>query len=74
MAECGKITPELSFGDDLILKLPYTKGKSSYTLKLVRVCDGEVFALDPATKEQILIGRALWLGDVLVMAMTVHQT
>lgn len=69
----GKIEPELRFGDDLILKYPYHKGKSNYTEKIVRVCDGTVYVLDPATKDQIAVGKALWIGNVLVMAMIVHQ-
>ena len=69
--ECGRIKPELRLGADLILKYPYQKGRATYTSKLVRVVGGMVYILNPSTKEQILVGRALWIGDVLVMAMTV---
>jgi len=72
-AECGKIPPQLRLGEDLILKYPYQKGKATYTTKLVKVVEGMVYILNPVTKEQILVGRALWLGDVLVMAMTVRK-
>ena len=71
--ECGKMKPQLRLGQDLILKYPYQKGKAAYTTKLVRVVEGMVYVLDPSTKEQILVGRALWLGDVLVMAMAVQR-
>lgn len=69
-AECGIIP--LKLGEDLILKFPYQKGKSAYTEKIVRVCDGIVYVLDPATKEQVAVGKALWIGNVLVMAMAVN--
>jgi hypothetical protein len=72
-AECGRIEPQLRLGEDLILKYPYQKGKATYTTKIVRVVEGMVYILDPSTKEQILVGQALWIGNVLVMAMTVHK-
>ena len=70
--ECG-IIPELRLGKDLILKYPYRKGGRTYTEKIVRVCDGIVYMLDPATKDQIPVGQALMVGDVLVIAMTVQK-
>lgn len=65
------IKPELSLGQDLILKYPFTKGTRHHSLKIVRVVDGTVYVLDPNTKEQIAVGKALLMGPVLVMAMTV---
>ena len=69
---CGKIEPKLRLGDNLVLKFPYRKGKTAHTTKIVRVCDGVVYALDPSTKEQVAVGQALWIGSILVMAMAVE--
>ena len=63
--------PKLHIGFDQVLKYPYQKGKATYTTKLVRVVGGMVYILNPSTKEQVLVGKALWVGSVLVMAMTV---
>jgi len=65
------IKPELSLGQDLILRYPFTKGTRHHALKILRVADGTVYVLDPSSKEQVPVGRALWMGSVLVMAMTV---
>lgn len=64
--------PKLRLGDDLVLKFPYRKGKATHTTKIVRVCDGVVYALDPSTKCQVAVGQALWSGNILVMAMAVE--
>jgi len=71
--ECGIIEPELRLGKDLILKYPYHKGGRTYTEKIVRVCDGTVYVLDPATKSQIAVGQALIVGTVLVIAMAIQK-
>lgn len=66
------IEPKLTLGPDRVLKFPYHKGKRLYTEKIVRVRNGTVYVLDPSTKEQIAVGKALWMGNVLVIAMTVR--
>lgn len=65
--------PRLRLGEDLILKYPYQKGKTTYTKKIVKVVEGKVYILDPVTKEQILVGQALWTGNVLVVVLSVHR-
>lgn len=70
---CGKIEAELILGADCVLKYPYQKGKQTYTKKIVRVCDGIVYILDPSTKDQIPVGKALMMGNILVIAMTLQE-
>lgn len=71
--KCGKIRPRLSLGVDRILKYPYTKGSRSYTKKVVRVCDGIVTVLDPGTKDQTVVGLALEIDGILILALPVHR-
>jgi len=71
--ECDIIQPRLSIGFDQILKYPYRKGETTHTKKIVRVCDGTVTVLDPATKTQIVVGLAILVGDILVLALPVHR-
>jgi len=69
---CGKIL-ELYLGPDEVLKYAYRKGKQHYTKSIVRVVDGIVYIQDPSTKNQIECGSALWVGDILVLALSVHR-
>ena len=65
--------PRLHIGFDLVLKYAYQKGKATHTTKIVRVVDGIVYVLDPSTKDQIAVGKALWIGSTLVMALPVRR-
>lgn len=71
--ECVIMKPRLHLGFDKVLKYPYRKGKRAYTKKIVRVVDGVVYILDPSTKKQVAVGKALWVGNTLVIAMTVQK-
>lgn len=64
---------KLYLGFDKVLRYAYCKGKRRYTKSIVRVVDGIVYIQDPSTKDQIECGKALWVGNVLVMALSVHR-
>lgn len=71
--DCVILSKNLSFGPDRILRFHYSKEGRVYHQTMVRVdVDGTIWIRHPSTKNEVLVGRALVLEGLLILAIPVQ--